>query len=83
MASRLDCNSTTVLSEGEQLVLNGAEISLNRKIYFISHPVHVKKLEKIAEVHVEKSDFVLQLARGAHIAVVERPDLTFGFAHAF
>lgn len=42
----------------------------------------MKSLKEIAEKYVNKTDFVAQRARGACIAVVGRPDLKFGFAHA-
>ena len=86
---KLEASSSTLfdgkrlqmLEDGGTVTFNGAEISLRDDICTITQPNHLQKLESITEDTVEKSEFVAQRARGAYIAAVSRPDLTFAFAY--
>lgn len=82
MSSRFASKSPILLKEGSHVLFNGARVSLSGGIYTISQPDHVSKLECIPEQNTSCSDFVSQRARGAYIAAVARPDLTFGYAQA-
>lgn len=43
---------------------------------------HINILFQIAKTNVDKGDFIAKRARGAYIAAVCRPDLTFRLSHA-
>lgn len=82
MASRIDCKPTKMLLEGNQVMFNGASISFKNGTYAISMKDHITKLQLLDPSIVDKPSFMTQRARGAYIAAVGRPDLTFGFAVA-
>lgn len=82
LCKRYETKSAKFLDNGTSIMFNGANIRLIFNGYFITQEDHKSKLSKIAEQKIDKSEFVAQRARGAYIAAVCRPDLTFGFAHA-
>lgn len=82
MSKRFDCKPAQTLSEGGTITFNGADIGLVNGIYYMSQNEHINRLANINEEIVDKSEFVTQRARGAYIASVARPDLSFGFAQA-
>ena len=63
------------------VTLNGVEILLRDVIYSVTQPEHLQRLVGITEDTVNKSNFVAQLARGAYVAAVWRPDLAFALAY--
>lgn len=74
------CKPKIVLEDGKSMRFNGATISLADNVVTLNQPDHIAKLQKVSEGSVDQSSFVSQRARGAYIASVCRPDLTFGFA---
>lgn len=50
--------------------------------YTLFHDHQFSKLELLDTEGFSKADFILQRARGAYIAAVYRPDLTFAFSYA-
>lgn len=81
-SNAFDAKEPTFLREGKTISFNGADISLKQSVISINQNQHISRLSPISSKQADKSEFVTQRARGAYIAAVCRPDLTFGFSHA-
>lgn len=68
------------MCDGETLTFNGADISLRQNVYSLTQRDHINRFSTLAEERINMSEFVSERARGAYIAAVCRPDITFGFA---
>lgn len=82
MVKRLDCKPTSVLEESPLIRFNGAHIGLKILTHSFSQLHHKDHLKEIECFGVDKSQLVTQLARGAYIVALGKPDLIFAFALA-
>ena len=73
------CKEANFLENGATMTFNGAQLSNEKGVYIISQKEHIQKL---ATDDICKDAYISERARGAYIAAVSRPDLTFGFAYA-
>lgn len=82
MSARFDCKPHEVLDNNKSIRFNGACITMEDGNYLISQPDHIQKLQGVQTNNIEKSQYIAQRARGAYIASVPRPDLSYEFAVA-
>lgn len=61
---------------------NGAQISKTKKGYQISQQQQAEKLSLINEKNVNKDEYITERARGAYIAGVCCPEVSYGFSFA-
>lgn len=80
VSKRFLSNPKNILNDGQKLKFKGGIISKVDRVVTLTQPQQIFKLEKISVFKVELSSFISQRTRGAYIASVCRPDLTFGFA---
>lgn len=81
-SKEFECKPAKFLKDGDKLKFNGATISQHGRSYRISQPDHIKKLNPLDAKNVTTADFVAERARGAYIAAVCRPDVTYSFSVA-
>lgn len=75
---RSECKPSKLLSTKDPVSFNGANISGIESDVHVSHTFYIRKLSVVNCISVEKSSFIAERARGAHIVAVSRPDLFFG-----
>lgn len=78
--TKLDCKPPKILSETHPVIFKGANISLPNHTYILTQPINIFKLYVISTDPVDKSAYISERARAVYIAVISRPDLSFGFA---
>lgn len=79
-STRFDCKSQFILEEEYPVMFNGTLITKNDDGYILTQSAHIEKLSTVVTAVVNEIVFVSERARGAYIATVSRPDLTFGFS---
>ncbi len=57
--------------------LNGALISTTRNVVSLTQASHISRLKEIDENNIDIADYISERARGAYVAAVCRPDLSF------
>lgn len=80
MSTRFICKPKTILRHGHDLKFNGGIISLTNNGIRLSQPMHVAKLRPVEVSDNCSKEFFSQRARGAYIASVCRPNITFRFS---
>lgn len=81
-ASAFKSNPLEILQDGKSMKFNGAVLSKLQNRYSLTAPSHVSKMKVIEKEIASKEEYVSQRARGAYIASVCRPDLSFRFSYA-
>ena len=76
------CKERTILNEGKTLHFNGMAVTNTREAYCISVSDKIQRLALLNIRNTTKDEYISQRARGAYIAAVCRPDLTFAFSYA-
>lgn len=82
MSKNFDCKEAKFIKDGTSLKFNGAIISRYQHNYTITQTEHIEKLNRLDINNATNADFVAERARGAYIAAVCRPDVTYAFSAA-
>lgn len=80
LSSRFICKPIIVLHSDTSFGFNGGVISHKSGGIYLSQSKHVSKMSMISEDSGKVTAFVAQRARGAYIASVCRPEITYGFS---
>lgn len=81
-AKRFKSNPISILKNNQEYTFNGTHLIKSTSGVNINASHHIKKIEKISVKTVDKTEYVAQRARGAYIATICRPDVTFAFSYA-
>lgn len=77
-----DCKAAKFVKNGTSIKFNGAIISCDHCSYTITQTEHIENLNPLDINNGSAADFVAERARGAYIAAVCRPDVTYAFSVA-
>lgn len=80
LSTRFYSRSPVFLDDGSPTTFNGSMVIKNSGVYSLTQAPHLSKLSTVPTDKVDKAAFISERARGAYIAAVCRPDLTFGFS---
>lgn len=79
LARQYEHKPRSILCEGKSVTFNDSLILLTAGSYSISQTDHIRKLQPVPP-NATLQRFIAERARGAYLASVSRPDLTYGFA---
>ncbi len=76
-SAKFKCKPTVHLTEEKPLRFNGALTSTSRNVVSLTQNSHISRLSEINEKDADNAYYISQRARGAYVAAVCRPDLSF------